>query len=120
MITNGDWVEQMCSLQAVAWGKRKHYCDLFFMSRSESSGNSRLSDWALTDFSSEENKWKKMHFRAKGQVLTQSHWVNDELTYHISPSGPCILIWALLMHLRRQLGDQTLKLWILYLDVVCD
>jgi len=55
-----------------------------------------------------DKKFKKMHFRAKGHVLTQSHWVNDELTHHISPSGPCILIWALLMHLRRQLGDQTL------------
>ncbi len=37
-------------------------------------------------------KGNKMCFRAKGHLLTQSHWVNDELTHHISPSGPYILI----------------------------
>lgn len=47
MITNvGDWVKQMCSLQAVAWGKLKDYSDLCFTSGSESSSNSRLSEWA--------------------------------------------------------------------------
>ncbi len=65
--------------------------DLCFTFGSESSSNSPLQS-ELDRFLWCMKKGNKMCFRAKGHLLTQSHWVNDELTHHISPSGPYILI----------------------------